>query len=97
MEKEIDLKKLLAEVDQYAKNLQTITEEDAEMKRCIDFALNEWKTNKRWFREEPGHVTTEDVIKACVTYGWSSRHMYDYTKENKERWEQEKKEKDEKR
>ena len=85
-----DIKTLLAEAEQYAKNLEKITEEDAEMKRCIDFALNEWKTNKRWFREEPGHVTTEDVIKMCIQYGWACRHQYDYRKANEERWEQEK-------
>lgn len=58
---------------------KTLAEMD-DMRKCIDFALNEWKTNKRWFREEPGRVTTEDVIKMCIQYGWASRgnfeHMY---------------------
>ena len=69
-----DIKTLLAEAEQYAKNLEKITEEDAEMKRCIDFVLNEWKTNKRWFREEPGHVTTEDVINMFKTEKYYKTH-----------------------
>ena len=86
---ETDIKEIMVEAEQYAKNLEKITEEDAELKRCIDFALNEWKINQRWFREEPGHVTTADVIKHCVEYGWVARHQYDYRKENEERWKQE--------
>ena len=48
-----------------------------EMDRCKEFLINEYKTNKQWFREEPGRVTIEDVIKTCFEFGWSSRHNFD--------------------
>lgn len=44
----------------------------------VDFLLNEYKTNKRWFRDEPGRVTIEDVIKASFEFGWASKRNYDY-------------------
>ena len=74
-----DVKSLLSNSDKTLKEME-------ELKECVSFALNEWKTNKRWFREEPGHVTTEDVIKMCIEYGWASRghfeHNYQREKNN---------------
>ena len=69
---------MLAKADELIKNSAESLKEDAEMKKCIEFALNEWKTDKRWFREEPGHVTTEDVIKMCIQYGWAMRKQFEY-------------------
>lgn len=65
------------------KNLEK--EMDA-MKQGVDFLINEYKTNKRWFKTHgDGRVTTEDVIRACFEFGWSSKSMFDYenNKENK--------------
>ena len=93
MENNTDIKEMIAKAEQLIKSSKKGLEAEAELNRCIEFALNEWKTNQRWFREEPGHVTTADVIKHCVEYGWAARHAYDYRKENEERWKQEKEEK----
>ena len=49
-----ELKEMQAVLDS-AKKLQA---ELDERNRCLEFLLNEYKTNKRWFREEPGKVTT---------------------------------------
>ena len=57
-------KKLHAEID--------------ERNRCLDFLINEYKTNMRWFRGMPGQVTIQDVIRASFDFGWSSRHNFDY-------------------
>lgn len=65
-------------IDQLLNNCNKILEETKEMKRCIDFLINEYRTNKRYFREEPGRETTiEDVIKTCFEFGWSSRRIYE--------------------
>ena len=56
------------------------------MKQGVDFLINEYRTNKRWFKTHgDGRVTTEDVIRACFEFGWSSKSMFDYenNKENK--------------
>lgn len=47
------------------------------MKDGVDFLLNEYKTNKRYFRLEPGRVTIEDVIKTCFEFGWASKKNFD--------------------
>jgi len=73
-----NLEELMANAEQLIESTKKALEEDKEMRSCIDFALNEWKTNKRWFREEPGRVTTEDVIKMCIEYGWGSKRNFDY-------------------
>lgn len=66
------------------KLLKICNELDAEMdsmKEGVDFLLNEYKTNKRWFREEPGRVTIEDVIKTSFEFGWASKRTYDQNNE----------------
>ena len=73
-----DCKKLLNNCDDLCKEID-------EMKRCVDFLINEYRTNKRYFREEPGRETTiEDVIKTCFEFGWASKRNYDYNKTNEE-------------
>lgn len=73
-----ELQELLDKAHELIKTSDKTLAEIDDMRKCIDFALNEWKTNKRWFREEPGRVTTEDVIKMCVQYGWASRGNFEY-------------------
>ena len=64
-------------IDQLLSNCNKVLEENKEMKRCIDFLINEYRTNKRYFREEPGRETTiEDVIKTCFEFGWTSRQNF---------------------
>lgn len=54
---------------------------------AVAFALEQWKTNKRWFREEPGRVTTEDVIKMCIEFAWASKANFEHTYNNLEKGE----------
>ena len=55
-----------------------LLDEIKEMDKCREFLLNEYKTNKRWFREEPGRVTIEDIIKSSFDFGWSCKRNFDY-------------------
>lgn len=67
---------IMSNIDSLIKSSNSLLEEIKEMDRCKEFLLNEYKTNKRWFREEPGRVTIEDIIKASFEFGWSSRRNY---------------------
>ena len=47
----------------------------------IDFLLNEWKTNKKYFAANVSiseDVTVEDVIKAVFYFAWSARGNFDH-------------------
>ena len=55
---------------------KALLEELDEMKKNVDFLINEYKTNKRWFRDEPGRVTTEDIIKRVFEFGWSCGKLH---------------------
>lgn len=68
----------LSQIDKLLSNCKELERELVEHKKGIDFLLNEYKTNKRWFREEPGRVTIEDVIKTAFEFGWASKRNYDY-------------------
>lgn len=65
-----DIRNLLDNCDNLSKELD-------ERKRCLDFLINEYRTNKKWFRDKPGRVTVEDVIAACFDFGWSSRRNFE--------------------
>ena len=67
---------IMSDIGSLIKSSNSLLEEIKEMDRCKEFLLNEYKTNKRWFREEPGRVTIEDIIKASFEFGWSSRRNY---------------------
>jgi Ca2+-binding EF-hand superfamily protein len=67
----IDTKKLLH-------NCKELEREMKATKEGVDFLINEYKTNKRYFRAEPGKVTIEDVIKTCFEFGWASKRIFDY-------------------
>lgn len=66
-----DTKKLL-------QNCEELVREMKATKEGVDFLINEYKTNKRYFRVEPGKVTIEDVIKTCFEFGWASKRNFDY-------------------
>ena len=76
--KETD-KLLMKETDAILKHSNKTLADNKAMDKAIAFALEQWKTNKRWFREEPGRVTTEDVIKMCIEFAWMSKANFDYT------------------
>lgn len=71
-------KDLMKECEELLKNCNETLKEIDESKRCVDFLINEYKTNKRYFRTEPGNVTIEDVIKTCFEFGWASKRNFDY-------------------
>lgn len=68
----------LNDIDKLLESCRGLETEMKEMDRCKEFLINEYKTNKQWFRLEPGKVTIEDVIKASFEFGWSSRRNFDY-------------------
>ena len=80
------LDELLKEADSFLRTSNKTLADNKAMKDAIAFALEQWKTNKRWFREEPGHVTTEDVIKMCIEFAWASKANFEY-KYNSEKGE----------
>jgi hypothetical protein len=73
---------LIKEANALIENCKNLDKELAAMKHGLDFLLNEYKTNKRYFREKPGRVTIEDVIKTCFEFGWASKSQFDYTEKN---------------
>lgn len=68
-----DTKKLLRECKELDEELKFRDEQ-------IRFLINEWKTNKRYFRDIPGRVTTEDLIKTVFHFAWRSRGDFDRVK-----------------
>jgi len=50
-----------------------------------NFLINEYKTNKKYFRPDPGKTTIEDVIKTTFEFAWASRGNYEYDKERKKK------------
>lgn len=68
---------LIQEAKDLIKNCDNLLEEIKEMNSGVDFLINEYKTNKRYFRDEPGRVTIEDVIKTAFEFGWASRGNFD--------------------
>ena len=53
-----------------------LLEELKEIERGVEFLINEYHTNKRYFRLEPGRCTTEDVIKTVFEFAWSASKNY---------------------
>lgn len=82
-EEEKDL--ILKETEELLKNCNETLKEIEESKRCVDFLINEYRTNKRYFREEPGKVTIEDVIKTCFEFGWGAKGNFDYAKDKRKK------------
>jgi hypothetical protein len=73
-----DVDKIMEECKQLLKNCHALDKEMKAMNDGVEFLLNEYKTNKRYFRLEPGRVTIEDVIKTCFEFGWASKNQFDY-------------------
>ena len=72
---------LLLDTKQLLENCKKLEKEIQEQKRCVEFLINEYKTNKHYFRTEPGKVTIEDVIKTCFEFGWASKNNFDHDTE----------------
>lgn len=80
-----EVQKIAAEAREFLAQSEESLRELEALKQEKDFVLNEWKSgNRRWFREEPGHVTTEDVIKMCIEHAWAARGNYEYQKRKRQ-------------
>ena len=77
-----DLDALMKDARKLLDNCNNLDREIDAMKHGVDFLINEYNTNKRYFRETPGRVTIEDVIKTCFEFGWSSKSQFDYSEKN---------------
>lgn len=80
--KEYEIDDTLKDVDEFIKTLENGKKEDKAMQDGLNFLLNQWETNKKWFREQSGRVTTEDVIKRTFEFAWASKKNFDYQQNN---------------
>ena len=71
-------KNLMLDCENLLKDCKKLEREMKASKEGVDFLINEYKTNKCYFRTEPGKVTIEDVIKTCFEFGWASKRIFDY-------------------
>lgn len=71
------VEEILADCKQLLKNCKELGKEIEYQQDDINFLLNEWKTNKRYFRDEPGRATTEDLIKTVYHFAWRSRNNFE--------------------
>lgn len=71
------VKEVIKECEKCLGLCDSLDKELEAIKHGVDFLLNEYKTNKKWFREEPGRVTIKDVIKTCFEFGWASRRQFE--------------------
>lgn len=71
-------KELILDIKQLLENCRELDKAIQEQERCVKFLINEYKTNKHYFRDKPGRVTVEDVIKTCFEFGWASKRNFDY-------------------
>jgi len=69
---------ILASTQNLIKSSQDLLDELQAMNEGISFLQNEYKTNKKYFRLEPGKTTIEDVIKTAFEQGWQSHKLYEY-------------------
>lgn len=79
-QKEID--ELIRSSQKIINQSNGLLEELKEMERGVEFLINEYHTNKRYFRLEPGRCTTEDIIKTVFEFAWSASKNYMH-KQNK--------------
>jgi len=73
-----NINEILASTQNLIKSSQDLLDELQAMNEGISFLQNEYKTNKKYFRLEPGKTTIEDVIKTAFEQGWQSHKLYEY-------------------
>ena len=78
-----ELKELMESTRRILNECDNLNTEMEAMDEHKKFLLEEYKTNKRYFREEPGRTTIEDVIKTCFEYGWSAHRQFEYDQNRK--------------
>lgn len=75
--KKESVEEIIADCERLLKNCKELDKELEYQQEDINFLLNEWKTNKRYFRDKPGRVTTEDLIKTVYYFAWGSRNNFE--------------------
>lgn len=71
-----DTEKLIKESMELLESCKAFEKEMDVMNKDIEFLQNEYKTNKRYFRVEPGRCTIDDVIKTVFEFAWQSSKCY---------------------
>lgn len=67
---------IMANAQELLDSCKKFEAEMSEMDRHIEFLQNEYKTNKKYFRQEPGRCTVEDVIKTVFEFAWQASKNY---------------------
>lgn len=73
----------LNHINELLQSSKNLSMEIDEMNKGKEFLIKEYNENKRYFREAPGKVTIEDVIKTAFEFGWSSRRQFQHNHESK--------------
>ena len=68
---------IIADCERLLKSCKELDKELEYQQDDINFLLNEWRTHKRYFRDHPGQVTTEDVIKTVYHFAWGSKNNFE--------------------
>ena len=71
-----DTKNLIKETMEFLERCNALEKEMDVMNKDIEFLQNEYKTNKRYFRYEPGRCTVYDVIKTVFEFAWQASKRY---------------------
>ena len=83
MEKE-NLDEILKSTNAILKSSQELLDEINAINEGISFLQNEYKTNKKYFRLEPGRTTIGDVIRTAFEQGWQTHKLYEHKKNENE-------------
>lgn len=70
--KQKEMQDLISSTKEVLKQSEELLNELKEMNRGVEFLIDKYRTNKRYFRLEPGRCTTEDVIKTVFEFAWGA-------------------------
>ena len=74
-EEKISDNELIDDCMKLIKNSQELLDELKVMQEGIDFLINEYKTNKRYFCSEGSRPGVEDVIKTTFEFAWAKSKL----------------------
>lgn len=82
-QKEID--EIISSSQEIINQASDLQEELNMIKHSEEFLINEYHTNKRYFKNrlESGRCTIEDVIKTVFEFAWSASKNYIHRQNNK--------------
>ena len=74
-----ELQDLVSDTQKLLENCNSVLREMDEMKRGVDFLINDYKTNKTYFCccKDYNKPTIEDIIKTAFELGWASKRNFD--------------------